>query len=137
MYFIEVSVVSLCPLPGPIFYLLLGVSSDYAQPITGQVTEVTCPVKGRAQSELTPSKRQKTDPERRLHWAVNGLLPKAPDHYLSLTSFILMSSWISNHIHYEMWDEVTYPYPNSNGATTKVGELVSNFIPDSRSSLGM
>ena len=29
---------------GPIFCLLLGVSSDYSQPITGQVTEVTCPV---------------------------------------------------------------------------------------------
>ena len=41
--------------PGPVFCLLLGVSSDYAQPITGQVTEVTCPVIGRAQPELTPS----------------------------------------------------------------------------------
>ena len=37
-------------------------SSDYAQPITGQVIEVTCPVIGRAQPELTPSKRQKTGP---------------------------------------------------------------------------
>ena len=45
---------------GPVFCLLLGVSSDYAQPITGQVTEVTCPVIGRAQPELTLSKRQKT-----------------------------------------------------------------------------
>ena len=50
--------------PGPVFCLLLGVSSDYAQPITGQVTEVTCPVIGRAQPELTPSKRQKTGPEK-------------------------------------------------------------------------
>ena len=47
---------------GPVFCLLLGVSSDYAQPITGQVTEVTCPVIGRAQPELTLSKRQKTGP---------------------------------------------------------------------------
>ena len=47
---------------GPVFCLLLGVSSDYAQPITGQVTEVTCPVIGRAQPELTPSKRQKMGP---------------------------------------------------------------------------
>ena len=47
---------------GPVFCLLLGVSSDYAQPITGQVTEVTCPVIGWAQPELTPSKRQKTGP---------------------------------------------------------------------------
>ena len=49
---------------GPVFCLLLGLSSDYAQPITGQVTEVTCPVIGRAQPELTPSKRQKTGPDR-------------------------------------------------------------------------
>ena len=33
------------------FLSLFGVSSDYAQPITGQVTEVTCPVIGRAQPE--------------------------------------------------------------------------------------
>ena len=44
---------------GPVFCLLLGVSSNYAQPITGQVTEVTCPVIGRAQPELSPRKRQK------------------------------------------------------------------------------
>ena len=48
--------------PGPIFRVLLWVSSGYAQPITGQVTEVTCPVIGRAQHELTLSKRQKTGP---------------------------------------------------------------------------
>ena len=48
--------------PGPVFCLLLRVSSDYAQPITGQVTEVTCPVIGRAQPELNLSKRQKTGP---------------------------------------------------------------------------
>ena len=50
------------PSPGPVFCLLLGVSSDYAPPITGQVTEVTCLVIGRAQPELSPSKRQKTGP---------------------------------------------------------------------------
>ena len=43
---------------GPIFCLLLGVSSDYAQPITGQISEVTCPVIGQAQHELTQNKRQ-------------------------------------------------------------------------------
>ena len=46
--------------PGPDFCLLLGVSLGYAQPITGQVTEVACPVIGPAQPELTLSKRQKT-----------------------------------------------------------------------------
>ena len=39
----------------------LRVNSDYAQPISGQVTEAIWPVIGRAQPELTPSKRQKTD----------------------------------------------------------------------------
>ena len=48
--------------PGPVLCLLLRVSSDYAKPITGQVTEVTCPVIGPAQPELTLSKRQKTGP---------------------------------------------------------------------------
>ena len=47
---------------GPVFFLLLGGTSDYAQPITGQVTEVTCPATGQAQPELTQSKRQKTSP---------------------------------------------------------------------------
>ena len=50
-------------LPRPLFCLLLGASSDYAQPITGKVSEVTCPAIGRAQPELTPSKIQKTGPE--------------------------------------------------------------------------
>ena len=48
--------------PGPVFCLFLGVSSDSVQPITGQVTEVTWPAIGRAQSELTLSKRQKMGP---------------------------------------------------------------------------
>ena len=48
--------------PGPVFCLLLEVSSDYAQPITAQVTEVTCPAIGGAQPELTLSMRQKTGP---------------------------------------------------------------------------
>ena len=47
---------------GPVFCLLLGVSSGCARPITGQVTSVTWPVIGWAYSELTPSKRQKTGP---------------------------------------------------------------------------
>ena len=59
---------------GPIFCLLLGVSSDYAQPITGQVTEVTCPVIGRAQPELTKSKRQKMGPGLSIN-RVNSLWP--------------------------------------------------------------
>ena len=47
---------------GPTFHLLLWVRSEYAQPITARVTEVTCPVIGRAQPELILSKRRKTGP---------------------------------------------------------------------------
>ena len=47
---------------GSISCLLLGISSGYAQPITGQVPEVTSPLIGWAQLELTPSKKQKMGP---------------------------------------------------------------------------
>ena len=56
---------------GPFCCLLLGVSSGYAQPTTWQVTEVACPVIGRAQPEPTPSKIQKTGPA---HWLRNKCL---------------------------------------------------------------
>ena len=32
----------------------------------------------------------------------------------------LDSVWISNYIHYKMWDEITYPFLNFNGATVEV-----------------
>ena len=35
----------------------------------------------------------------------------------------------SNCIHYELWDEITYPFPNFNGCTVEVWEWISNFIP--------
>ena len=60
--------------PGPICHLLLRVSSDYAQLITGQVTEVTCPVIGRAQPQLTRSKRQKMGPEQTFEEIVKVLM---------------------------------------------------------------
>ena len=45
------------------FCLLLGVSSNYDQPIPGKVYDVTGPVIGRAQPELTPCNRRKTGPD--------------------------------------------------------------------------
>ena len=63
---------------GPVFCLLLGVSSDCAQPITGQVTKVTCPVIGWAQPELTLSKRQKTGPG---HASVTGCFFFSTNHW--------------------------------------------------------
>ena len=29
-------------------------------------------------------------------------------------------AWISNYIHYNVWDEITYPFLNFNGATVEV-----------------
>ena len=32
----------------------------------------------------------------------------------------LIPAWISNHIHHKVWDEITYPFLNFNGATVEV-----------------
>ena len=32
----------------------------------------------------------------------------------------LIPTWISNHIHYNVWDEITYPFLNFNGCTVEV-----------------
>ena len=32
----------------------------------------------------------------------------------------LIPAWICNHIHYKVWDEITYPFLNFNGATVEV-----------------
>ena len=37
-------------------------------------------------------------------------------------------TWISNNIHYYLWNEITYPFQNFNGATVDVREWLSNFI---------
>ena len=37
-----------------------------------------------------------------------------PFHWHGL---ILISTWISYHNHYKVWEEITYPFPNFNGCT--------------------
>ena len=32
----------------------------------------------------------------------------------------LILAWISNDTHYKVWDEITNPFPNFNGATVEV-----------------
>ena len=39
----------------------------------------------------------------------------------------VIPGWISNHIHYKILDEITYPFPNFNGAAVEVWEWISNF----------
>ena len=36
----------------------------------------------------------------------------------------LIPAWISNHIYYKVWDEITYPFVNFNAATIGVWEFV-------------
>ena len=44
------------------------------------------------------------------------------------TSSCSVVVWISNYIHYNVWDEITYPFPNLNGSAVEVWEWMSNFI---------
>ena len=41
----------------------------------------------------------------------------------------LIPAWRSKYIHQKLWDEITYPFPNFNGATVEDWEWISNFIP--------
>ena len=34
----------------------------------------------------------------------------------------LIPAWISHYIHYKVWDEITYPFPNFSGAAIEVWE---------------
>ena len=49
-----------------------------------------------------------------------------PIFYHGLT---LIPVWISNHMSGKLWDKNTYPFPNFNGCTVEVWELMNNFIP--------
>ena len=37
---------------------------------------------------------------------------------------------MNNHIHYEVWDEISYPFLKFNGGTVEVSEWISDFILD-------
>ena len=37
-----------------------------------------------------------------------------------LHGLTLIPAWISNYIHYKVWDEITYPFLNFNGCTVEV-----------------
>ena len=52
--------------------------------------------------------------------------PSGNNRWYGLT---LIPAWISNYIHYKMWDEITNPFTHFNGATVEVWEWISNFIP--------
>ena len=54
--------------------------------------------------------------------AITTMTPVAP--------FSFNPSMVSNYIHCNVWDEITYPFLNFNGSTVEVQEwILSNFIP--------
>ena len=51
--------------------------------------------------------------------------------WIKMLVFCLKFHWnlfLSNHIPSKVWDEMTYPFPNFNGATVEVWKEISNFI---------
>ena len=50
-------------------------------------------------------------------------LPLASPHGLTL-----IPAWISNYNNYEVWDEITHPFPNFKSYIVENLELISNFI---------
>ena len=57
--------------------------------------------------------------------------PRDPFYYYVLT---LTLAWISNYMSSKVWNEITYPFLNFNGATVEVwksiSDCISNFIID-------
>ena len=65
-------------------------------------------------------------------WINNHIHYKVQDEITySFPNFngMVSPSCISNCIHYKMWDEIIYPFPNFNGTMVEVREWISNFIP--------
>ena len=48
---------------------------------------------------------------------------------LLLPCLTLIPAVVGNHIPNKVWDEITYPFPNSSSVTVAVWKWISNFIP--------
>ena len=68
-------------------------------------------------------------------WAYSTPQPNtevpAPTGGILLTWINFNPSMDTYYIHYKMWQEITYPFPNFNGCNVEVWEwiIISNFIP--------
>ena len=51
------------------------------------------------------------------YFSAEWVMASAPFYEHGLT---LIRTWICNHIHYKVWDEITYPFLNFNGVTVEV-----------------
>ena len=54
--------------------------------------------------------------------------PKKYQGTILLNGLTLISAWISNHMPWELWDNITHSFPNFNGCTVEVWEWIRNFI---------
>ena len=43
-----------------------------------------------------------------------------PTNVVSGAALTFIPAWINNYTHYNVWDEITYPFLNFNGATVEV-----------------
>ena len=74
-------------------------------------------------------------PDKQLSKQSWGWCFETPSHSLwrhcndVLTYLALIPAWISNYIHNNVWDEMTYPFWNFYDCTVEVWEWISNFIP--------
>ena len=50
------------------------------------------------------------------------------DHFYEY-ALTLTPSWMSIHIHYGVWNEITYPFLNLYGVDVEDWKWISNFIP--------
>ena len=48
---------------------------------------------------------------------------------LQWSLLLICMAWISTYIHYKVWDEIAYSFPNINDCTVEDCKLISNFIP--------
>ena len=49
-----------------------------------------------------------------------------------MTDVFISVAWIYNHIHYKVWDEITYPFLNITGARDYLSMLRLKLIDDSK-----
>ena len=77
--------------------------------------------------QVMPNRQQTTT--RNQGWPSSMMPYGASRGSFSLTWNNFNPAWISRHIHYKVWDEITYSFPNFNGGTVEVWEWISNFIP--------
>ena len=46
--------------------------------------------------------------------------------FYSLNGLYLIQAWINKRMSSDMWNEITYPFPNFNGAIVEVWKWISN-----------